>query len=72
MSDLSARVDQTLADKKKEFSAKFGLDDKVTILLGFHGDGVPFQKSTHKLPALRCTPGTFSVTRVAKGTCFAI
>ena len=48
MSDLSARVDQTLADKKKEFSAKFGLDDKVTIPLGFHGDGVPFQKSTHK------------------------
>ena len=45
----SGRHDQNLGSKKKALCDKHLLDDKVCIALGFHGDGVPFQKSTHKL-----------------------
>jgi len=48
VADLSSREDQTLSDQKNAFCAQFDLNDKVTIPLGFHGDGVPFQKSSHK------------------------
>ena len=48
VADLSGRHDQNLGSKKKAFCDKHLLDDKVCVALGFHGDGVPFQKSTHK------------------------
>ena len=48
LSDLSTRTDQTLDAKKKALCAKYGIDDHRCIAMGFHGDGVPFQKSTHK------------------------
>ena len=48
VADLSGRHDQNLGSKKNAFCDKHLLDDNVCIALGFHGDGVPFQKSTHK------------------------
>ena len=46
--DMAARTDQTLHVQKTKFCAEYGVPDKLTIPIGFHGDGVPFQKSTHK------------------------
>ena len=48
VADLTGRHDQNLGSKKNAFCDKHLLDDNVCIALGFHGDGVPFQKSTHK------------------------
>jgi hypothetical protein len=48
VADLAARTDQTLQAQKTRFCAEYGVPDKSTIPIGFHGDGVPFQKSSHK------------------------
>ena len=42
--NVADRVDQKLVDMKGKFCEKFALDPDLTILLGFHGDGVAHHK----------------------------
>ena len=46
VANLTGRHDQNLGSKKNAFCDKHLLDNNVCIALGFHGDGVPFQKAT--------------------------
>jgi len=46
--DLESRVDQTLHKRHREFCRQHNLDARNVVALGFHGDGVPYRKATHK------------------------
>ena len=48
MTNLAARTDQTLDKRLRNFCQAHNLNPKETIPLGFHGDGVPYQKSSHR------------------------
>jgi len=48
LADVVPRSDQTLAAHKHKFCVDHQVPESTCIPLGFHGDGVPFQKSTHK------------------------
>ena len=46
--DVESRTDQTLHQRHLDFCAEHDLDPKKCIAIGFHGDGVPYKKATHK------------------------
>jgi len=48
MTNLAARTDQTLDKRLRNFCQAHNLNPKETVPLGFHGDGVPYQKSSHR------------------------
>ena len=71
LADVAHRTDQTLDNHKKKFCAAHGLPEGTCIPIGFHGDGVPFQKSTHKNSSTEVYSWNFLCDRDGKRYLFA-
>lgn len=71
LADVAPRTDQTLHDQKCRFCATHGVPERSCIPLGFHGDGVPFQKSTHKNSTTEVYSWNFLCDRDGKRYLFA-
>ena len=71
LADVVPRSDQTLAAHKHKFCVDHQVPESTCIPLGFHGDGVPFQKSTHKQSSTEVYSWNFLCDRDGKRHLFA-
>jgi hypothetical protein len=71
LADVDPRKDQNLQTHKRVFCATHGVPARTCIPIGFHGDGVPFQKSTHKNSSTEVYSWNFLCDRDGKRYLFA-
>ena len=72
LANVDPRQDQNLQTHKRAFCATHGVPARTCIPIGFHGDGVPFQKSTHKNSNTEVYSWIFGVTGMASAICLPI
>ena len=71
LADVGHRSDQRLEENKRKFCATYGVPERTCIPIGFHGDGVPYQKSTHKNSTTEVYSWNFLCDRDGKRYMFA-
>ena len=71
LANVAPRKDQNLQTHKRVFCATHGVPERTCIPIGFHGDGVPFQKSTHKNSSTEVYSWNFLCDRDGKRYLFA-
>jgi hypothetical protein len=71
LANLDARGDQKLGEMRHVFCVAHGVPESTCIPLGFHGDGVPFQKSTHNNSSTEVYSWNFLCDRDGKRFLFA-
>ena len=64
---MTSRMDHNLVNMQKQFCSDHKVDTNTCICLGFHGDGVPYAKGTHKQVPIEMYGST--LTRQGVGSC---
>ena len=71
ITNLSQRTHVTLSNTLVQTCQRHCLPPAYTSALGFHGDGVPFQKSTHSHASLEVLSWNMLFEKKSKGLCFS-